>query len=88
MSEPQFSRFDTDPEAIEWARRKIKWAIRQAEHFEKQANNARNLKAGQRWHIVAGYMRRALLGGTGCAIAAFDTRLPEWVERVNAGESG
>lgn len=83
MSEQKFSRFDSDPEAIAWARSKVKWAVRQAELFEKQANDARNPKSGQRWHLVAGYMRRALLGGQGCAIAAFDERLPEWVGRIN-----
>lgn len=87
VSAPRFSRFDSDPEAIAWAREKIKWAVRAAERHEKHANDARDLKSGQRWHIVAGFMRRTLLGGQGCAIAAFDERLPEWVGRIEAAGS-
>jgi hypothetical protein len=83
MSELRFSRFDTDPEAIAWAREKVQGVIMQAELFEKQANDARQLKVAQRWHLVASFMRRTLLGGHGCAITPFDERLPAWVEKIN-----
>lgn len=84
MSEPDLSRFDSDPDAIAWARGKIQQYVERAELFEKHAREAHNLEMAAHWRITAAYMRRTLLGGRGCVIAAFDERLPEWVERLEA----
>lgn len=78
------SRFDTDPDAIAWARRKILRAVERAEGFEKHNTEAGSADAdwAARWRVTAQFMRRTLLGGRGCVIAAFDERLPEITKRL------
>lgn len=84
---PDLSRFDTDPAAIAWARGKIQHAVERAEQFQKHNTDTGSPEWAERWRITAAYMRRTLLGGKGCVIAAFDERLPEWVKRLeNPGE--
>lgn len=79
------SRFDTDPEAIAWAREKIQRAVQQAEQFEKHNRETGSPEWAERWRITAQFMQRKLLGGKGCVIAAFDERLPE-ITRQTGGE--
>lgn len=76
------SPYDCDSEAIAWAREKIRRVIERADQFERHANDSGSLQVGARWRTAAGFMRRTLLGGQGCVIAAFDNRLPEWVRAV------
>ena len=80
---PDLSRFDTDPDALAWARGKIQHAVERAEQFQKHNTDGCDPEWAERWRITAAYMRRTLLGGRGCVIAAFDERLPEWVERLD-----
>lgn len=80
---PDLSRFDTDPDAIAWARAKIQHAVERAEQFQKHNTDTGSPEWAERWRITAAYMRRTLLGGRGCVIAAFDERLPEWVKRLD-----
>lgn len=79
---PDLSRFDTDPDAIAWARGKIQQCVERAEQFQKHNTDTGSPEWAERWRITAAYMRRTLLGGRGCVIAAFDERLPEWVKRL------
>lgn len=83
---PDLSRFDTDPDAIEWARAKILRYVERAEQFEKHARDAGNPEMAAHWRITATFMRRTLLGGRGCVIAAFDARLPA-MTRAMDGEA-
>lgn len=80
---PDLSRFDSDPDAIAWARGKIQQYVERAEAFQKHNTDTGSPEWAERWRITAAYMRRTLLGGKGCVIAAFDERLPEWVERLD-----
>lgn len=80
---PDLSRFDTDPDAIAWARGKIQQYVERAEAFQKHAREAHNLEMAAHWRITATFMRRELLGGRGCVIAAFDERLPDMVKRLD-----
>jgi hypothetical protein len=70
------SRYDQDPEAIAWARAKIQAEIDRAEDFAAQANAAAHFETAGRWNGLARFLRRTLLGGDGCVMGRFDTRLP------------
>ena len=71
------SRFDSDREAIAWAREKIQRAIAQAEQLEQHTRDAGATEWAERWRLTGEFMRAKLLGRKGCVIAAFDERLPE-----------
>ncbi len=77
------SKFDSDPEAIAWAREKILRAVGQAEQFEQHNRDTGSLEWAERWRITAKFMRQKLLGGKGCVIAAFDERLPEMTQATS-----
>lgn len=81
-------RFDSDPDAIEWARGKILRLVERAEKFERHANDSGSLVTGARWHLAAAFMRQTMIGGEGCVIAAFDARLPQWTRAVKGGDTG
>ncbi len=78
-------RFDSDPDAVEWAHAKILRLIERAEGFERHSNDSGSLQTAARWHLVAAFMRQTLIGGEGCVVAAFDPRLPEWTRAVRRG---
>jgi len=86
VTAPDLSRFDSDPDAIAWARLKLERYVERAEAFEKHARDSGNATWAGHWRITATYMRRTLLGGKGCVIAAFDERLPDWVAKLAKGE--
>lgn len=71
------SRYDQDPEAIAWARQYVEGALERlakAQQYHRENGNdgkADGIKYAE-WD-----MRRHLLGGQGCVVAAFDTRRPE-----------
>lgn len=79
---PDLSRFDTDPDALAWARAKIQQTVERAEQFEKHAAERGQADMAARWRLAAQVMRRDLLGGRGCVIAGFDERLPEITRRL------
>lgn len=79
-------RFDSDPDAIEWASGKVKRLIERAERFEKHSNESGKLTLAGHWHLAAAFMRQTMIGGEGCVVAAFDARLPKWVQAVKGGE--
>lgn len=65
------SRFDTDPEALAWARARV------TEHLDRLDRNIARVAYGERWKGAAGasqFIRRALVGDDGCVFAAFDAR--------------
>jgi len=74
-------KYDSDPEAIEWARTRIQHLIDRMDKFEKQAQERGS--DPERWRMIANLLRSELLGsGTGCVIAAFDTRLPAFAPAI------
>lgn len=74
--------YDLDPEAIEWARAKVQWAVDRARNFEsKSTDNAEG------WRRVANIIEMWLLGdGTGCVITPLDPRLPELKPIIRGGD--
>ena len=79
--------FDLDPEALAWARQKVERVIdryhRLSEQAQTGAERARTVEdvitemaLAEKWRIRANLLRRDLIGGQGCVIAAFDERRP------------
>ena len=75
MSEPR--RFDTDPEALAWARAAVQRRIDHYRGFEAQARDSGGDEQASRWRRVANLLHMDFVGGTGCVIAAFDERRPD-----------
>lgn len=75
---PEFSKYDSDPEALEWARGKVQHVIDKMERFERQAAE-RGDSDPRQWRKIANILRMELVGGKGCVIAPFDWRLPDFV---------
>ena len=72
-------RYDTDPEALEWARLKVRREIERMLDYERQDKaNGENERA-ERWRFIAALLRRDFISGTGCCIGAFDERLPKYL---------
>lgn len=80
MTTPDLSRFDSDPEALAWARKHVQRAIDRARQFGAQAAGE---DQGFGWAHIARYMEQKLIGGQNCVIAAFDERKPEHAVALN-----
>lgn len=67
--------YDSDPEALAWARAKIQ---RHLDRYEAYAAKAKTKPGGGNptWAALARAYRRDLLGQDGCVIASFDERIP------------
>lgn len=79
---PDLSRFDTDPDALAWAREHIQRYIDRATGFEAHCRETGNPQGETNWRTVRQFMTQTLIGGKGCVIAAFDQRLPEITGRL------
>lgn len=80
------SRFDSDPEALAWARARVE------KHLDRLDQNAALATgmSGERWKGAANasrFLRRALVGDGGCVYGAFDERLPD-IAGALAGQDG
>ncbi|MFF7187715.1 hypothetical protein ACFZAR_21265 [Streptomyces sp. NPDC008222] len=75
-------RYDHDPDALAWARAKVRRSVDRAE----RAAQDRALSAGEReeWRRIASYVRRELLTRDDVVHAAFDERLPAFHGAVPA----
>ena len=71
-----YSRYDTDPEALAWARTKIQDEIDRCRKFHASATEAGQPEQAEMWRRLANRMERTFMGGSGCVIAYFDERLP------------
>lgn len=78
-----FSKFDYDPEALAWARGKVKEYIDRLAEFEKQAKAEGDVRAATGCAVSRVLAERHFLGDGGCVIGAFDERLPEWAKRID-----
>lgn len=80
---PDSSKFDRDPEALAWARAKIQHEIDRCDKFHASAIAAGKPEQGEMWRRLANRMRRTFIGGEGCAIAAFDERMPDFARAID-----
>jgi hypothetical protein len=78
------SRYDTDPEALTWARSKVQAHIDLLAKFEQQANQRDSTDKARGLAIARISAERYFLGDGGCTIGAFDERRPEFTARINA----
>ncbi|GAA3050382.1 hypothetical protein [Streptomyces glomeratus] len=74
-------RYDHDPDAIAWARAKVRKSVDRAERAA--AGDTLGAEDREQWRRIAAYMRRELLNREGVVHAAFDERLPAF-HGVNA----
>lgn len=69
-------KYDTDPEALAWAREKVQRFIDKLRDFEAQAKAAESPEREHQWRVAANMTESYLIGGHGCVIASFDERMP------------
>ncbi|MEU6370264.1 hypothetical protein ABZ876_32215 [Streptomyces sp. NPDC046931] len=67
-------RYDYDPDAIAWARAKVRKTVDRAERAA--AGDTLSAEDREQWRRIAAYIRRELLTREGVVHAAFDERLP------------
>lgn len=71
------TKFDTDDEALEWARERVQFALKRLREMEKYARlDLKNPERAAGYGIAANTVEHDLIGGEGCVIAAFDRRMP------------
>jgi hypothetical protein len=70
----RFDRFNSDPEAIEWARGPIQNLI---DLTRRVAEGCSTPEKRRIWEHRASWIEQRLLGGEGCSIAPFDIRRPK-----------
>jgi hypothetical protein len=70
-----WSRFDSDPQALAWARERVQHRIERAERFAVESKENKDF-----WRKHARMMQNDFIGGEGCVIAAFDERRPAFVK--------
>ena len=68
------SRYDRDPDALEWAREKARDLESRWRRFSESAAEVGNDSQAEMWRYLANGVRSELIGGDGCVIAAFDER--------------
>lgn len=71
------TRYDYDPDAIEWARSRVEKLVSKYREFECMARNAGNQERAGQWRKFANLFEMELIGGTGCTIRPFDPRAAE-----------
>jgi len=69
-------KYDTDPEALAWARENVQRLVDKLRRFEQQAADQGQPEEARRHRSTANIIESELIGGTGCVIAAFDRRMP------------
>lgn len=70
------SRFDSDPEALAWARAKVQAYIDRLADFERQATEKQDQITAHGCGVSRLLAERHFLGDGGCTIGVFDERLP------------
>jgi len=67
--------YDTDPEALAWARAKIEFEIARCNNRREQAKDRRDTTTAEHWRRTSGYLRRRFITRSeGAGLAAFDER--------------
>lgn len=75
--------YDNDPEALAWARAYVERVAALMDEWEKYAAEKGTTDPKQ-WRRFACLLRDRFIGGSGCVIAAFDERKPEFNARIAA----
>lgn len=73
---PDRSPYDTDPNALAWARAKVQDYIDHLADFERQAKEKRDPATATGCAVSRLLAQRHFLGDGGCVIGAFDERRP------------
>lgn len=79
-SQPDYTRFERDPDARAWARQKIQHEMERCRRHAERAEAGGRSEQAEAWRRLAAHMRRAFVGGTGFRLAAFDERLPDYLD--------
>lgn len=80
---PEFTKYDSDPEALAWARARVQHTIDKMRRFERQAREQGTTDPEQ-WRKFGNMLEREFIGGQGCVIASFDERTPHFVKALAA----
>ena len=80
MTTTDLSRFDSDPDALAWARQKIQHEIDRFADWERKDTEAGEIDRAMQWRKMRNMLVRQFVGTGGCVIAGFDERLPAYVE--------
>lgn len=79
------SRYDTDPEALAWARAKVQHYIDRLAKFEEQAAGNHRTDQARGLAVARRSAEQTLIGVDGsCTIGAFDERLPDFTRSIDA----
>ncbi|MDT0462935.1 hypothetical protein [Streptomyces gibsoniae] len=73
-------RYDHDPDALAWARAKIRRSVDRAERAA--GNGSLSAEEREEWRRIASYVRGELLTRDDVAHAAFDERLPAFLGAI------
>jgi hypothetical protein len=69
--------YDSDPEALAWARAKVQREVARCRHYHRTATDAGDATQADMWRRLANRMDRVLVNGDGTDLAAFDARLAD-----------
>jgi hypothetical protein len=78
-----WSPFDSDPEALAWARSKIQGRADRYAEWEQKARDEGDEDKAMRWRRLKNMLHMDFIGGEGCVIAGFDERLPQLIEDLD-----
>lgn len=81
---PDQTRYDTDPEALAWARSKVGRVIAKYRGFERHCKERGDLGRAAMWRKFANLLEMELIGGKGCVVTPFDERKPEMARLMEA----
>lgn len=70
------ARYDTDPDALAWARTKVQHYIDRLAAFEQQATESSSSNKARGLRVARRSAEQTLIGGEGCVVGAFDERRP------------
>lgn len=70
------SRYDTDPDALAWARTRVQHQIDRLAAFEARAAETGKANLAHGLSMARRSTEQLLLGGEGCVVGAFDERRP------------
>lgn len=79
----EFSPYDSDPEALEWARGKVEAVMAKLQRFERQSAERGDPDLSRQWRKFRNMLAMEFIGGEGCTIARFDRRMPTMVEALS-----
>jgi hypothetical protein len=72
----QTARYDTDPDALAWARTRVQHQLDRLAAFEEHATQSGKTDLAHGLSMARRSTAQLLLGGEGCVVGAFDARRP------------